>query len=118
MDAIYEIQAAVCRTLSHPTRIAIIHLLGAGPMEVGRLATELGIAQPNASQHLAVMRSSGLVESERAGRGVIYRLSDPGVVDACDAMADVMRRRLARMAELAETVGAVSPTSTATTATR
>ena len=100
MDPIHELQAEICRTLSHPTRIAILHLLAAEPREVGRLASELDISQPNASQHLGLMRSAGLVETEREGRGVIYRLADPGVIDACDLMAQVMRRRLARMADL------------------
>ena len=104
MDPIYELQAEICRTLSHPIRIAVLHLLAEKPREVGRLATELDISQPNASQHLAVMRSAGLVESQRDGRGVVYRLADPGVIGACDVMADVMRRRLARMAELAAAI--------------
>lgn len=104
MDPIYELQAEICRTLSHPVRIAMLHLLAAEPREVGRLATAIGISQPNASQHLSVMRSAGLVEAERDGRGAIYRLTDRGVIDACDLMARVMRRRLARMAELSATI--------------
>jgi DNA-binding transcriptional ArsR family regulator len=100
MDPLYELQAEICRTLSHPVRIAILHLLARQPHEVGRLAAEIGISQPNASQHLAVMRAAGLVEAERDGRGALYRLTDPGVIGACDLMAAVMRRRLARIAEL------------------
>jgi ArsR family transcriptional regulator len=104
MDPIYELQAEICRTLSHPARIAILHLLADEPREVSRLATTIGISQPNASQHLAVMRAAGLVEAERDGRGAIYRLTDPGVIGACDLMAQVMRRRLARIAELSATL--------------
>ena len=104
MDPIHELQAEICRTLSHPARIAILHLLADEPREVGRLAAELGISQPNASQHLAVMRSAGLVEAERDGRGAVYRLTDPGVIGACDLMAQVMRRRLARYAELSAAI--------------
>lgn len=100
MDPIHELQAEICRTLSHPARIAMLHLLADEPREVGRLAAELGISQPNASQHLAVMRAAGLVEAEREGRGATYRLTDPGVIGACDLMAQVMRRRLARYAKL------------------
>ena len=100
MDPIHELQAEICRTLSHPARIAMLHLLAEEPREVGRLASDLGISQPNASQHLAVMRAAGLVDAERDGRGVTYHLADPGVIGACDLMAQVMKRRLARMAEL------------------
>ena len=101
MDPIYELQAEICRTLAHPLRIAMLHLLAEGPREVNRLARELDITQPNASQHLSVMRAAGLVEAERDGREVLYRLADPDVIVACDQMARVMRRRLGRMADLA-----------------
>ncbi|CAN5667871.1 lsr2/espR transcriptional regulator [soil metagenome] len=118
MDPIYELQAEICRTLSHPARIAILHLLADEPREVGRLAADLGISQPNASRHLAVMRAAGLVEAERGGRGVVYRLADPDVIGACDRMAQVMRRRLARLAELSATLGSPDRATVATTARR
>jgi DNA-binding transcriptional ArsR family regulator len=104
MDPIHELQAEICRTLSHPVRIAMLHLLADEPREVGRLADALEISQPNASQHLALMRSAGLVETTRDGRGVTYRLSDPGVIGACDLMAQVMKRRLGRLADLHATL--------------
>ncbi len=104
MDPIHELQAEICRTLSHPARIAILHLLAHEPREVGRLAEAVGISQPNASKHLAVMRAAGLVEAERDGRGAVYRLTDPAVIGACDLMAQVMRRRLARLADLSAAI--------------
>ena len=104
MDPIHELQAEICRTLAHPLRIAILHLLADGPREVNRLARERDITQPNASQHLSVMRAAGLVESERDGREVLYRLADFDVIVACEQMARVMRRRLTRMADLAARV--------------
>jgi ArsR family transcriptional regulator len=118
MDPIHELQAEICRTLAHPVRIALLHALAREPREVGRLATELGIAQPNASQHLAVMRASGLVEAVREGREVTYRLADPEIIDACDRMAAVMRRRLARMAALAAALEGPRTTDTAIDAGR
>jgi ArsR family transcriptional regulator len=113
MDPIHELQAEICRTLSHPARIAILHLLAEEAREVGRLAAELGVSQPNASQHLAVMRAAGLVEAERDGRGTIYRLTDAGVIDACELMAQVMRRRLARYAELSAAIESKAETGPA-----
>jgi len=105
VDVITSLQASVCRTLAHPIRIAIIHLLADGPREVGRLARELGIAQPNASQHLAVMRTVGLVEAVRDGREVSYRLTDPEIVVACQIMASVLRRHHQRYFEALEHAG-------------
>ena len=102
MDEIESLQAEIMRTLAHPRRLQIIHLLATGPVDVGRIADDLGISQPNASQHLAVMRAVGVVEAERHGRAVSYRLSDPEVVAACSLMRGVLARRLARLAGLSD----------------
>lgn len=102
MDDIDDLQAGIMRTLAHPSRLRIIHRLAGGPVEVGRIAADLGISQPNASQHLAVMRAVGIVDAERAGREVRYRLSDPGIVAACELMRGVLGRRLARLAVLSD----------------
>jgi len=100
MDPIYSLQAEVLKTLASPRRLEIIHRLAEGPCEVGRLAEELGISQPNVSQHLAVMRAAGIVEAERDGREVRYRLADPDVVVACGIMRGVLQRRINRLAGL------------------
>jgi DNA-binding transcriptional ArsR family regulator len=101
VDEVYRLQADVLKALSNPKRLEIVHLLGDGPREVGRLAEELAISQPNVSQHLAVMRSVGIVVAERDGREVRYRLSDPEIVAACEAMRGVLVRRISRMSEAA-----------------
>jgi DNA-binding transcriptional ArsR family regulator len=100
MDPIFPLQAEVLKTLSSPRRLEILHILAEGPKEVGRLAAELGISQPNVSQHLSVMRAAGLVEGERDGREVHYRLSDPDIIVACDIMKGVLQRRIARLADM------------------
>ena len=97
MDEVYTLQAEVLKTLSNPRRLEIIHLLADGPREVSRLAEEMGISQPNVSQHLALMRAAGVVEAERDGREVRYRLSDPEIIVACETMSGVLVRRLARI---------------------
>lgn len=101
MDETTELLATVLKTLSNPRRLAILHRLAQGPCEVGRLALELDISQPNASQHLALMRAVGLVETERIGREIRYRLSDPEVMTACSTMQCVLERRLRRLGQLA-----------------
>jgi ArsR family transcriptional regulator len=100
VDEITTLQAEILRTLAHPRRIEILHALAAGPMEVGRIARQIGASQPNVSRHLAVLRSAGLVDAERDGREVRYALSDPDVMIACGVMRSVLERRLRRMGRI------------------
>jgi DNA-binding transcriptional ArsR family regulator len=100
MDEITTLQAEVLKTLANPRRLEIIHRLAQGPCEVGRLAEEIGASQPNISQHLSVLRAAGLVDAERDGREVRYRLTDPDVVVACGIMRGVLQRRLTRLGRL------------------
>jgi ArsR family transcriptional regulator len=101
MDEITILQAEVLKTLASPRRIEILHALATGPIEVGRLAKALGASQPNVSQHLAVLRGAGIVEAERTGREVRYRLADPDVMVACGLMRAVLERRLTRLGQMA-----------------
>jgi ArsR family transcriptional regulator len=100
MDEITTLQAEVLRALAHPLRLQIMRRLDGGPGEVGALAQELGMSQPNLSQHLAVLRATGLVEAEREGREVHYRIADPDVITACQIMRGVLERRISRLASL------------------
>jgi len=100
MDEITILQAEVLRTLANPRRLEIIHRLAQGPCEVGRLAEEIGASQPNISQHLSVLRAAGIVDAERDGREVRYRLADPDVIVACNVMRGVLQRRLTRLGRL------------------
>jgi ArsR family transcriptional regulator len=100
MDEITTLQAEVLKTLANARRLEIIHRLAQGPCEVGRLAEEIGASQPNISQHLSVLRAAGIVDAERDGREVRYRLSDPDVVVACSIMRGVLQRRLTRLGRL------------------
>lgn len=103
-DGIWSLQASILKTIASPRRLEMIHLLGeAGPMEVGRLADHFGMAQPAVSQHLAALRSAGLVEAVRSGRQVKYQLADPEIVEACGLMRQVLLRRIARLGDLAAT---------------
>jgi ArsR family transcriptional regulator len=108
MDDITILQAEVLKTLASPRRIEILHVLARGPIEVGRLAELIGASQPNVSQHLAVLRTAGIVDAERDGREVRYRLTDPDVTVACALMRGVLERRLTRLGQMAATSSAAA----------
>jgi DNA-binding transcriptional ArsR family regulator len=101
MDEITRLQAETLRVLAHPARLEILHRLADGPLDVGDLGVAIGASQPNVSQHLAILRSAGLVEPDRHGREIRFGLTDPEVIRACSVMRGVLMRRLGRLAMLA-----------------
>lgn len=74
--------AAVGRAFADAKRLCVLESLASGEMSVGDLSSRVGCQIPNMSQHLAVLRSSGLVATRREGSTVLYRLSDPRVLEA------------------------------------
>ncbi len=78
--------ARVAHALAHPARLLILELLRDGGAYVMHLTTTLGIHQANVSQHLAVLREAGLIEDEREGINVFYRVRDPQVFDLVDQL--------------------------------
>ena len=74
--------AAIGRALADPKRLCVLESLAAGELSVSDLSTTVGCQVPNMSQHLAVLRSAGLVQSRRDGSTVYYRLADVRVLEA------------------------------------
>ena len=91
----YRLHAEVCRVLTDPKRLMLLDALRDGEHSVGDLAGELGCTLANASQHLAVLRSAGLVGTRRTGTTVMYNLAEPELVEACDVIHRIVGRRLA-----------------------
>ncbi|MGA2512733.1 MAG: metalloregulator ArsR/SmtB family transcription factor [Candidatus Limnocylindrales bacterium] len=75
--------AAVARALADPKRLCVLHCLADGELSVRELSERVGCHVPNMSQHLAVLRNSGLVLTRREGNAIYYRLADPRVLEAC-----------------------------------
>lgn len=65
---------AVFRALADPTRRRVLERLGRGPATVGDLAKPFEMALPSFLQHLRMLETAGLVESEKVGRVRTYRL--------------------------------------------
>lgn len=76
------------RALSAPLRIAIVLQLKDGPRCVHELVDALGVTQPLVSQHLKVLKSSGVVSSHRQGREMRYELLDEHLLSIVEAAVD------------------------------
>jgi ArsR family transcriptional regulator, lead/cadmium/zinc/bismuth-responsive transcriptional repressor len=76
-----ERAAAIARAFADPKRLCVLERLSGGELSVSELSREVGCQIPNMSQHLAVLRASGLVRSRREGTTVFYRLADDRVLE-------------------------------------
>ncbi|MEO9136485.1 MAG: metalloregulator ArsR/SmtB family transcription factor [Casimicrobiaceae bacterium] len=95
--------AEVARALGHGHRLEILELLAQGERSVDALAERIGLSMANASQHLRLMRATGLLASRREGKRIVYRLSDPSVLELTAALGRVAERNVA---EVREVIGA------------
>lgn len=75
----WESIGGIFRSLGSPLRVGIVVLLQERSRSVNELVEALGVSQPLVSQHLRVLRSSGLVQGRRQGREMIYALADANV---------------------------------------
>jgi DNA-binding transcriptional ArsR family regulator len=66
--------SSVFKALADPTRRRVLGLLRVRPMAAGELAAHFPVSKPTMSAHFAVLREAGLVESERQGKTLLYRL--------------------------------------------
>ena len=71
---------AFFRLISHPTRLRILQEIGEGEACVCHLEAQLGLRQAYLSQHLMALRDAGILETERDGRFIYYRLADPAIL--------------------------------------
>jgi rhodanese-related sulfurtransferase len=99
-DRLYPQFARIAQALASEKRLELVDLLAQAPRHVDALARETGMSLANVSQHLQVLRAAKLVESERSGNMIEYRLSDPGVVELWLALRGVAESRLAELEQL------------------
>lgn len=76
--------AKLLRALGDPTRLRIIEILLDGPRFQKQIIADVGLSQGQVSAHLACLTWCGLVEAQRQGRLVEYRIGDPRVVGIVD----------------------------------
>ncbi|MEO5838015.1 MAG: metalloregulator ArsR/SmtB family transcription factor [Acidimicrobiales bacterium] len=91
-----ELTTNMCRALNDPKRLMILYALGDQQRSVGDLCELLDLAQSNVSQHLAVLRDRGIVDSTREANRIIYTLRDQRVLHAIDLLRNVMNDEVAR----------------------
>jgi len=70
----YQNVNTVFKALSDPTRRRVLQLLRERPMSAGELSDHFPVSKPTMSAHFAVLQQAGLIDAEKSGRTIVYRL--------------------------------------------
>lgn len=87
---IFELHTDILKTLSHPKRLEIVHLLRDQSLSVTNIQEMLDLPQANLSQHLQVLRENKIVTCEKKGKQIFYSVSHPNFTKACDLIREVI----------------------------
>ncbi len=98
--ALRKFKAEFFKALAHPGRIQIIECLRSGEKTVGDIQACLADEPASASQHLALLRTKGIVEGRRSGTSVYYRVRDPKVFELLDVARAIFNAQLEDTQEL------------------
>ncbi len=96
-DLLYEQVARIGKAASSPKRLELIELLCQGEKTVDTLAREASISMKLASAHLKELRAAHLVETEKQGKNVIYRIANREVADFWVAIRSLAEDRLVEL---------------------
>ena len=91
---VYSELSRITKSLANPHRLEIIELLAQGEVSVEQIAEQTNLPIANASQHLQVLKQAQLVEINRQGNFIFYRLSNDNVFQAWKALRDLGVERI------------------------
>ncbi|MCK4373469.1 MAG: winged helix-turn-helix transcriptional regulator [candidate division Zixibacteria bacterium] len=94
----YEARAHIMKALAHPTRLFIIDELAKRERCVCELRDMIGADVSTVSRHLTVLREAGVVEDEKRGLQVWYRLKVPCILNFFGCVEDVLKANVRQMA--------------------
>lgn len=93
-DQVFDMQVRICKAFANATRLRMLDLLAKDELTVSDLQSALGIATPNVSQHLSILKSAGVVSTRRDGKQIYCSLALPEVKHACQLIREVLRAQV------------------------
>lgn len=92
----FDREAAACKAFAHPTRIHLLTLLCTGSRPLATVQERLAVSKANLSQHVAILKSAGLVTSFRRQNRLYCALAFPEIRDACNLAHKLVRAQVRR----------------------
>ncbi len=77
------------KAIAHPLRLKVLCVLGEGELSVQEIVDSVGTTQSNISQHLAILRDKGVLNTRKDANRVYYRIGDPRTLKLVGMMRDV-----------------------------
>lgn len=99
-ERLYAEFGRIGTALASDRRLELLDLLAQGPRHVEALAAEADMTVANVSQHLQILRRAHLVDTDREGTKIVYRLADEKVIDLWLSLRSVAEAQLAEVEQL------------------
>lgn len=106
-------EVTLCKALASPVRLGVLDLLSGRTCSASELQQALGIAPPNLSQQLAILKAAGLIRIRRVGRHLDIALASPAVAFTREVIRQMLLQLLASQAALYNEITAGESDSTA-----
>lgn len=90
----YLAKAAILKALAHPTRLWIVDQLAHGEKCVCEFVEQIDSDTSTISKHLSVLKTAGIIASEKRGKWVYYNLKTPCVLHFSDCIESVLNKQL------------------------
>ena len=90
----YNKNASIYKILANSKRLEVLNILKKGETGVDELLKITKLSKANLSQHLALLRHTGLVKTRRDGLNIFYRIVDPRIVEPCKILHELRHRQL------------------------
>ena len=99
-QALFEARAEIVKALAHPTRLFIVNELSKGERCVCELREKIGADLSTVSKHLSVLKNAGIVEDDKRGLQVFYRLRVPCILNFFGCVENVLQENARRQQAL------------------
>ncbi len=88
----YDEDCEICKVFSNANRLKILVSLGKDPLNVNKIAEKTNLPQPVVSQHLSMMSSRGILDVEKKGSFVQYKIKYPELLEAYKTLNKVKKK--------------------------
>lgn len=89
-EEVFKFHAKLLKSIAHPRRLEIIHLLREHELNVSEIVEMLDLPQANISQHLTILRKAGVVKTKKQGKQINYKIADNNFLQASDLVREVL----------------------------